>query len=62
MKVPTAVTIAAALLTALTWSFFYVSTPKAPLTGAGTTVVAVFWLVVLFVSRWVWNRLRQKKG
>jgi len=42
------------LLSLATWSFFWVR--QMPLTPADTGVVVGFWLLVVFVFRWIFGR------
>lgn len=62
MKVPIKVTIITAVLTLATWMFFYIVTPAVPLGAIATTVVVGFWLVIVLIFRWLYLKMRKKKG
>ena len=62
MKVPLVVPGAVAVLTLLTWLFFYFVTPSAPLGTAATTVVAAFYLFLVLAIHWLWSKFRRKDG
>ena len=49
-------------LTLLTWVFFYIETPEAPLTAQSTLVVFGFWFGFVFIVHRIWIRLSAEKA
>jgi hypothetical protein len=54
--------VGAFVLTFLTWIFFYVETPDAPLTAAGTVVVFGFCFGMVAVVHWGWRKYTRKRA
>jgi hypothetical protein len=52
----------AAILTIVTWVFFYFETPDARLDTRDTTVVFGAWFLVTMLARLSWQRATRKKG
>ncbi len=48
--------LAAFVLTLLTWVFFYVALPEVPLNTEGTVVTFGFWWLVVFSGTQIWKR------
>ena len=46
------------VLSLATWSFFYVQ--SMPLDSGSTLIVVGIWIVVVTLSRWIWQRLRKR--
>jgi len=51
----------AAVATAVTWVFFDIETPNAPLGPAATTAAMGVWLVVIFCATWVLSKLTRQQ-
>jgi membrane protein implicated in regulation of membrane protease activity len=50
------------LLTFVTWVFFYLALPDAPLNAQSTTVVFAVWFLLAAAALWIWRHVHSPRS